>query len=65
MSSVKILERVEKQRKEKLEQTHKIINDIDHKFCNQHEIIFPEENPWIHANEEYFYNNKIHTYFSN
>jgi len=53
-----MLERTKRQRKEKLEREHKLINNVDHKFCNQHETYFPEENPWLLATDEYFYNNK-------
>ena len=41
-----------------LERNHKIINGVDHKLCNKHEILFPEESPWFPATSEYFYNNK-------
>ena len=59
MASVKQLESYERKRTEWLEKTHKIINGIDHKICNQHEIFFPEESPWLPATLEYFYNNKL------
>jgi hypothetical protein len=49
---------IEQIRKEKYEKEHKIINEIDHKFCSKHNIYFPEENPWIPANTVYYYVNK-------
>ena len=52
------LEIKERKRQEKFEQTHKLINGIDHKFCNQHETFFSKESPWLPATSEYFYNNK-------
>jgi len=47
----------ERKRTEWLEKTHKLINGIDHKFCNQHETFFPEESPWLPSTLEFFYNN--------
>jgi len=44
-------------RQEKFDRDHKLINGIDHKFCNKHQIFFPEESPWFPANTDYFYHN--------
>lgn len=41
----------------KYEKEHKIINGIDHKFCNLHNKYFPNEEPWVVATLEYFYKN--------
>lgn len=49
---------IERRRQEKFNKTHKIINGIDHKFCNNHYKYYPEENPWFPATLEYFYQNK-------
>jgi len=57
LASVKQLEVIERKRQEKLNKEHKLIDGIDHKFCNKHNIFFPEESPWIIATEEYFYRN--------
>ena len=58
MISTKWPETTERLRKEKLDREHKLINGIDHKICNKHHIFFPEENPWMPANTEYFYYSK-------
>ena len=57
MASTKQLETIERKRKEKLEREHKIINGVDHKFCNKHHIHFPEEDIWFPTTTEYFYYN--------
>jgi len=48
----------ERRRKERYNNTHKLINEIDHKFCNKHYEYFPDEDPWFPATLEYFYKNK-------
>jgi len=48
---------IERRRQEKYNKTHKIINGIDHKFCNTHYEYFPEEDPWFPATLEYYYKN--------
>lgn len=48
---------LERRRKEKYSKTHKIINGIDHKFCNAHHTYFPSEDPWFPATLDYFYKN--------
>ena len=57
MISEKQLATIERKRKEKFEREHKLIDGIDHKFCNKHNIYFPEEDIWFPANTEYFYYN--------
>ena len=58
MASIKQLEAIERQKKEKLDREHKLINGIDYKICNKHHIFFPEEDPWFPANTEHFYYHK-------
>ncbi len=57
MAKKKNLDYIEQQRKEKLEREHKMINGVDHKICNKHNIFFPNEDPWFPATLEYFYHN--------
>lgn len=40
------------------EESHKEIDGVIYKRCNQHEEFFQEENPWFPCNDEYFYKNK-------
>jgi len=57
LASAKLLATIERKRQEKFDKEHKMIDGVDHKFCNKHHIFFPEESPWIIATEEYFYHN--------
>ena len=57
MGSIKQFEVAERKRKEKLAKEHKLIDNIDHKLCNQHHIYFPKEDPWIPATLDNFYRN--------
>ncbi|HEY8891040.1 MAG TPA: HNH endonuclease [Clostridium sp.] len=58
MTTAKRLESNERKSKEWFERKHKLINGVDHKFCNNHNSLFPEEDPWLPATLEYFYNSK-------
>ncbi len=52
-------QRKQERNKLKFEREHKLIQGIDHKFCNLHNEYFPEELPWVIATTDYFYaNNK-------
>lgn len=50
--------RKEQRREEKYNKEHKLVNGIDYKFCNNHHIFFPDEDPWLPAALEYYYKNK-------
>jgi len=41
LASDKWVKTTKRLRKEKFEREHKLINGIDHKFCNKHHIFFP------------------------
>ncbi len=45
-------EKLEQQRRDKWDRTHKIINGVDHKICNKCNEFYP-------ANEDNFYSNKL------
>ena len=57
MTSAKRTATIERQRKEKFNVEHKLIDGVDHKFCNKHHIYFPDEDIWFPATTEYFYYN--------
>jgi len=57
LASVKQQATIERKRQEKFDHEHKMINGVDHKFCNKHHIHFPEEGIWFPATTEYFYYN--------
>jgi len=41
------------------EESHRINENGElEKWCNHHEELFPEENPWMSCTEEYFYKNR-------
>lgn len=58
MASVKQQATIDRKRQEKFNKEHKLINGVDHKFCNKHQIFFQEEDPWFPATTEYFYYNE-------
>jgi len=56
LATIKQLEAIDRLRKEKFAREHKIINGVDHKFCNKHHIYFPEEDIWFPSTLEFFHN---------
>lgn len=57
MGTPKQFEVAVRKRKEKLEREHKLIDGVDHKFCNKHPINFPDEDIWFPATFDFFYKN--------
>lgn len=57
MATKKQLEAFERKRQEKLEKEHKLIDGVDYKICNSHNINYPDEDPWFPSTTEYFYSN--------
>jgi hypothetical protein len=62
MYKILTMEEKEQRKKEreqkKYNKTHKIINNVEFKFCNRHYLFFPSESEWLPCTEEYFYKNK-------
>jgi hypothetical protein len=62
MAYIKLTDAEKKQRSEyrknkQYANTHKIIDNVDYKWCNKHKKYFPEEQEWFPSNNDYFHVN--------